>query len=248
VLQSRRMFEFLRRTGPYYWFAWRVVRIHFTIWHQLKVIGVENVPLSGGALLAANHISHLDPPSIGVSLVRRTRFVAKQELFEQFFLKWFLPSLEVIPIKRGSGGSAMLETAIKAVEKGDLVTFFPEGTRSRTGYPGRPRTGIVVVAASTGVPVIPARVSGTFDCMPPGSRFPRPGPIQVAFGKPIVWKKGEIDLNNREQMQQAAQYIMDRIMELPGWFPKRAPKRLPVPAEELASEDEQLERLSSERK
>lgn len=219
---NKRMFDFYKRVGPWYWIGWRAVRSHFAIWHGLKVLGVENMPATGGAILACNHISHLDPPAVGAATPRRMRYVAKEELFRQFFLSWYLPSIGVIPIKRGGGGSEMLEMAAEAVRDGDLVTMFPEGTRSRTGYPGEPRTGVIVLAAMTEAPVVPARVSGTYDCMPPGSRLPRPGPIQVAFGEPIRWPSGELDTRNREQMLNEAHKVMDTILSLPGWHPRLA--------------------------
>lgn len=218
---SRSMSGTFGKMGPWYATCWWFVRGHMRLWHQLKVVGSENVPLEGGLLIACNHISHLDPPSVGVAVPRRLRFVAKDELFRQFFLSWFLPTIGVIPIKRGSGGNVMLDKAAEEIEKGEAVVLFPEGTRSKTGRPGRARTGIIVLAARTGAPVLPVRVSGTYDCMPPGSVFPKPGPIQVAFGTPLTWAPGELDLDNREQMQKEAQRVLDKIMELPGWFPKR---------------------------
>lgn len=206
----------------WYRFGRAFVRSLLKIYNGLKVIGVENVPSEGGALFVCNHISHLDPPAVGVSSPRKVRFVAKEELFHQFFLSWYLPTVGVIPIKRGSGGNIMLEKAEEAIRAGDIVVMFPEGTRSRTGLPGKARTGFLILTARTLCPIIPIRISGSFDCMPPGSRFPKPGKIQVAFGKPIQYNPGELDLNNRQQLVSEAQRVMDIIVSLPGWFPKRA--------------------------
>jgi 1-acyl-sn-glycerol-3-phosphate acyltransferase len=216
------MFDVLGRMGPWFWFGWRVLRGLLTLYNRLEAVGIENVPLKGGSLIGSNHISHLDPPAVGCCIPRKARFVAKDELFHQFFLSWYLPSVGVIPIKRGVGGNLMLDKAVEAIEKGEIVVLFPEGTRSRTGFPGKARSGIIVLAARTGVPIMPARISGSYDCMPPGSLFPAPGKIQVAFGKPITYKPGEIDLNNREQVQAETHRLMETIMSLPGWVPRKA--------------------------
>jgi 1-acyl-sn-glycerol-3-phosphate acyltransferase len=210
---------FLYRTG------WLIAQVHFAIYHCLKVVGRENLPTGGGCLIAANHTSHLDPPVLGTACFRRLKYVAKQELWESGFLKWYFKQIGVIPIKRGGGGGAeMLHTAAEAVKDGDVVVLFPEGTRSKTGYPGKARTGVIVLAAMTGAPVVPVRISGTYDCMPPKSKFILPGKIQVAFGKPITWAPGELDASNREQMVREAQKLLDIIISLPGWHPRKAVK------------------------
>ena len=200
------------------------VRGYLKLFHGFKVIGIENVPVEGGLIIVCNHISHLDPPALGVSVGRRVRFVAKQELFEQFFLKWYLPAVGVIPLKRGGGGKVMLDTAADAIKAGDAVVLFPEGTRSKTGMPGHPRTGFIVLTAMSGAPVLPMRISGSYDCMPPGSILPIPGKIQIVIGKPIHWKEGELNLHDRDQMQAQAEMVFQKIFELPGWHPRKAKK------------------------
>jgi len=198
------------------------LRINLKIWHQAQYIGQENIPTEGGVIVASNHISHLDPPGVGSGIQRTARFVAKEELFQQFFLKWFFPAIGVIPIKRGGGGKEMLSKAAEVLDYGGLIIMFPEGTRSRTGHPQRPRSGILVLAAMTGACIVPARISGSYDCMPPGSLLPRPGKIQVAYGEPIKWAPGELDLNNRDQLVDETRRVMDIIHSLPGWTPKKA--------------------------
>ncbi|MCX6645241.1 MAG: lysophospholipid acyltransferase family protein [bacterium] len=201
----------------------------------MEVLGIENVPMQGGIIVASNHISHLDPPAIGSALPRKSYFVAKSELFEQVFLNWYLPRIGVIPIKRGGGGSnIMLDRAAEIVRKGNAISFFPEGTRSKTGMPGRPRTGVIVLAAMTGAPILPARVSGTYDAMPPGSIIPHGGKVQVAFGEPIRWQPGELNLEDRTQMLEEAKRLFDAIFALPGWHPKKA--KIPVNSKPEAAE------------
>jgi 1-acyl-sn-glycerol-3-phosphate acyltransferase len=226
------MFDRIKELGFWYWLGRGSLKAALLTFCGLKIISKENIPKSGGAIIASNHISHLDPPAVGTSCPRKVRFVAKDELFHQPFLSWYLPAVGVIPIKRGSGGNLMLDKASEAIANGDIVVLFPEGTRSKTGLPGRAHTGIVVLAARTKVKIIPARVSGTYDCMPPGRIMPVPGKVQVVFGEPITIDPN-IDLGNREQTQREAQRILDICMSLPGWTPKHA--KLP-PTDQAAKE------------
>jgi 1-acyl-sn-glycerol-3-phosphate acyltransferase len=218
-----------------YRFGRFMLKLHYMIWHGLKIVNSDKVPRDSGVIVASNHISHLDPPAVGIAIPRISRFVAKDELFHQFFLSWFFPRVGVIPIKRGGGGKDMLDKAADVLKEGGLITMFPEGTRSKTGHPGRPRTGMIVLAAMADVPIVPARISGSYDCMPPGSLIPLPGRIQVVFGDPIKWQPGELDLNNRDQMVDQARHVMDVILELPGWHPRKA-KPLESEAKEQAAD------------
>jgi len=211
----------MKNFGIWYKIGWSFLRFHYRLWHRIEAVDPENVPEEGGVILASNHISHLDPPGIGVTLSRPVRFVAKDELFHQFFLSWYLPSIGVIPIKRGGGGREMLVHAADAVSDGDIVLLFPEGTRSKSGEPKRFRTGMVILAAMTGAPIVPVRISGSYDCMPPGSSFPKPGKIQVAFGKPVRYSPCQLNMDNREQMLEEASRIREMVASLPGWLPTK---------------------------
>ena len=212
----------VEKPGFFYRLGCGLAKVYFAVCHRITILGTENIPETGGFIVACNHISHLDPPTIGRAVPRMTHFVAKEELFRQSFLKWYFRQIGAIPLKRGGGGRIMLDTAADVIKEGGVVAMFPEGTRSKTGMPGKPRTGFIVLAAMTNCPILPARVSGTYDCMPPGSTFPRPGKVQVVFGKPVFWAHGELDADNREQMIGEAERVMNVILSLPGWHPKKA--------------------------
>ncbi len=222
------MLEFLKRDGLGYWLIWVFLRPHWFIWHRFRVSGAENVPLSGNGIIASNHLSHLDSPPIGYAVNRRVHYVADEAMFEKPFLKWWLPATGGVKISREGGqGEVMIGDAFDTLNKGKLLVIYPEGTRSRTGYPGRCRTGVIVIAAKTGAPIIPCRLSGTFDCWPYNRVFPKPGPIQVSFGKPIYIDPDNIDLDDRDALMEKADELMESIMSLPGWFPKSCDKDLP---------------------
>jgi len=204
-----------------------IVRAYLKLFHRFEVVGTENVPVDGGLIIVSNHISHLDPPSMSCSFIRPVRFVTKQELFKTFFLSWYLKQVRAIPLKRGGGGKAMLELAADALREGSCVVLFPEGTRSKTGQPGRPRTGFLLLAAMAGAPILPVRISGSYDAMPPGSIMPRPGKIHVSIGEIMTWNQDELDRMDRDRLQTEADKVFEKIMELPGWLPKNPRPALP---------------------
>ena len=86
----------------------------------------------------------------------------------------------------------------------------------------RNRTGMMVMAARTGAPIIPCRVSGTSDALPVKGRFIKPATISVSYGKPIQFDPDEIDLDDREKLMRQSEIVLDAIMSLPGRFPKNA--------------------------
>ncbi|MFH1675531.1 MAG: lysophospholipid acyltransferase family protein [bacterium] len=214
----------MKRVGLYYWTGWTILRAHFSIRHRIKSTGIEYVPLEGGLIIASNHSSHLDSPPIAIMIPRKVRFISDVGMFENKWLAWFYKSIDVIPFRRGGGGKDMIDAAVVAINKGDAIIIYPEGTRTRTGYPGPPRTGFIVIAARTGAPIVPARISGTFDVNPPGSRYGKSGPIFVAYGKPIYLDIKESDIENHELMLENAEAVMDEIHKLPGWLPRTAVK------------------------
>jgi len=217
------MNDFARRVGFLYWLTWQVLRGFFNVWHRLQVTGAENIPDTDGVILASNHLSHWDSFAMGCSVRRRIGFVADKKMFKRPLFGWFLAAIGGVALTRGKGrGGEMLDDASGMIGKDSLLIIYPEGTRSRSGVPGRSRTGIIVMAAKTGAPIVPCRVTGTSESLPIGAKFLRPSKISVAYGKPIRFGKDEIDLENREKLMEQSEEVMDVIMSLPGKFPPNA--------------------------
>ena len=88
---------------------------------------------------------------------RRPRFLAKEELFRAPLLKWALPGLRQIPVRRGTGDTSALELAADALRSGEVVVVYPEGTvtRREDGMPMEGKTGVVRLSLATGLPIIP---------------------------------------------------------------------------------------------
>ncbi len=156
--------------------------------------GGEHVPRSGGAVLVANHVSHLDPLTFAHFVHehgRVPRYLAKAALFDVFFAGWVLRSSGQIPVHRmTSDASRAFDAAVSAVAEGRLVVVYPEGTLTRDPdlWPMVGRTGAARIALSAGVPVIPAAQWGAHEILYPYRTRPRLLPrhtIHVTAGPPV---------------------------------------------------------------
>jgi 1-acyl-sn-glycerol-3-phosphate acyltransferase len=149
-----------------------------------RATGQRNMPRSGGVLLVSNHLSYLDVFCLGIPLRRPLNFVARSTLFVPV-LAFLLRSMGAFPIQReGMGASGMKET-LRRLRSGGIVTLFPEGTRSVDGQLGPLKSGIAVLVARAGVPVVPVGLAGTFEIWPRSRKVPFPHSIRIHYGQPI---------------------------------------------------------------
>lgn len=184
-----------------------IARIYFRTCYDFRVEGLENIPPTGPLIIAGNHLSNADPPAIGsfAGLVRDSRFVAKKELFSVPVLGWFFRRSGYIPVDRARtiGDFGALKEVVHALEKGESVVMFPEGTRSKTGKPQKPKSGIGFLVYKTNAPVLPVKIEGTFG-------WPWVRKIRVKFGKVLHLEK-DPSLEPKMQYKQFANQIMDEI-------------------------------------
>lgn len=211
-----------RRDQVFYWFLKFVA-----LGPLLKVIfrprseGVENVPATGPAILASNHLSYADWLFMPLVIPRMVRFVAKAEYFTSpgvkgWLQKNFFSGTGNIPIDRTSGDAASgaLVSAKRVLAEGELFGIYPEGTRSHDGRLYRGKTGIARLTLETGVPVIPVAVVGTDLVAPPGKKFGRITRPTVRFGKPLDFSRYAGMENDRFILRSITDEIMYEIMRL----------------------------------
>jgi len=152
----------------------------------IVVKGKENVPLKGGVIIAANHISYLDPPLIGAVLPRRAIFMARKGLFEIPILRWGIKQT-AIPVDRKKTSPSTIKEAVRRLKSGEAVVLFPEGRRSETGELLEGKRGIGMVASLSKAPIVPAFVKGTDRALPVNARWLKRARITVVFDKPIYY-------------------------------------------------------------
>jgi 1-acyl-sn-glycerol-3-phosphate acyltransferase len=157
------------------------------------ITGTENVPRSGGVILASNHLSFIDSFAIPIVAPRPVSFLAKSEYFTGTGVggalrRGFFETIESIPVDRHSSRAAQesLDAALAVLRAGRAFGIYPEGTRSRDGRLYKGRTGVAWLALTAHVPVVPVGLTGTDEVQPIGSSFPRLGThVTVRFGAPI---------------------------------------------------------------
>jgi 1-acyl-sn-glycerol-3-phosphate acyltransferase len=192
--------------------SWLYILVAALSWPVLKALfrhrsyGIENVPRTGGFVLAANHWSNFDPWPLAIDLFPRRflRFMAKAELFWPP-LGWIVRAGGGFKVRRGERDEEAIATAVELCRQGYAIVMFPEGTRRAKGlrkkHEARWRTGAARIALEAGVPLVPAGISGT-------ERLARLGPLRVRYGAPVQ----TADLAELEPAE-AARIATERLRE-----------------------------------
>jgi 1-acyl-sn-glycerol-3-phosphate acyltransferase len=197
------------------------------------VEGLENIPRTGGAIFAGNHLSVADELFLGSVVPRHLAFWAKSEYFDGTGMRgWvtrnLLNGLGAIRVERAGGRAALtaFDGAIPVLRSGGMVAIYPEGTRSPDGRLYRGRTGAARLAVAAGVPIIPVGMLGTERVQPIGQPYPMPfrGKVAVKFGKPIE-TTGRGD--DRTALRALTDEVMAEIQKLTGqeYVPRYAPAK-----------------------
>ena len=130
--------------------------------YRPKVVGQENVPKEGGAILCPNHVHAMDSVIIVTTNKRKVHFMAKEELFKNGFIKWIAKIFGIFPVKRGGKDIDAIKISLKVLKSGGLLNIFPEGTRNGLEKGIKPKNGAILIAQKAKVPIIPVGVQGSF--------------------------------------------------------------------------------------
>jgi 1-acyl-sn-glycerol-3-phosphate acyltransferase len=170
---------------------------------RYRADGTEHLPQDGGYVLAAGHVSNLDPWALGLALWPRRflRFMAKSELF-WFPLGPLVHACGAFKVRRGQADREAIETAVELARAGHVIAMFPEGTRRRKGlrkkYEAHAHTGAARIAIDAKVPLVPAGIKGT-------NGLRRLERWRVRYGEPVELSDDAAEVTER---------LMTRINEL----------------------------------
>lgn len=183
----------------------------------------QQIPSDGGCVVVTNHVSEIDACTFAHFVYdqgRLPRFLGKAEVFKVAVVGAILRSAGQIPVfRRSSDASQAFSAAVAAVESGECVVFYPEGTLTRDPglWPMVGRTGAVRVALMTGCPVIPTAQWGPNEILPPYARRPRLFPrkvMHVYAGSPVDLSDLEGKPLSPETLQLGTQRVMAAITSL----------------------------------
>jgi 1-acyl-sn-glycerol-3-phosphate acyltransferase len=198
-------------TSEFFWATGRVyMGIPVRALTRARAYGREHVPREGGLVIGINHLHWVDVPILGALSPRNLDFVAKAEAINFPALGRFLRWHGTIGVRRGESDRDAVRHMRDAVRNGRALGLFVEGTRQKTGRPGKAQPGAAMVAIQEDVPVVPAAVYGT--------QFWKPGnfaPCSIAFGEPMRF---EGLAKNGRSYKQATAEIEARIHGLFDWL------------------------------
>lgn len=214
---------------------WKYLGLKFTF------TGEENIPRTGGAILAINHVGYLDFALTGTAALpakRYVRFMAKREIFDNKFAGPLMRGMHHINVDRANG-SASFVAALRALKSGEIIGIFPEATISKSFEIKDLKTGVVRLAMGAGVPIIPTIVWGSQRIWTKG--VPRDlrrkrVPITIEFGEPILIKRDDdaavAEIALRETMIKMLHNVQDKYPDSHAgqrWAPLRLGGTAPAP-------------------
>lgn len=188
----------------------RAMLIAFT---RYRVEGRQHVPRDGALILAANHVSYADPPTLAASTHRHVIFMTKQEILRMPVMGWVARLYGSFGIRRGEADLSALRKGQAALDTGAVLGMFPEGTRARGRGLGRPHPGVALLALRTNALILPAAIWGTQQILPrlPLVPFLRPR-VTIHFGEPF--RLPPASRITAEDAERGARLIMERIARL----------------------------------
>lgn len=189
----------------FYRFARSLVKLYYRIIFRMDIVGKENIPTEGGAVLCCNHMSNYDPLTMAAFTKRQVRYIAKKELFAKPLFAKLMYGLGAFPVDRETTDMKALKTAIKVLKNGELLGIFAEGTRVKEGEAKAAKAGVALFALKGNAPIVPVAVSSTYKFR---------AVVHVRYGKPIYLDEYKGQKVTTEMMEEITEKVMQKVREM----------------------------------
>ncbi len=170
------------------------LKFYFHVFHKHKTFGLEHLP-DGACIIAPNHASFYDPPIISISSPQEVYFLAKKDLFKNFFFGMIIRNLNALPVTGTINDLSSFKMICRVLQENKKIVVFPEGIRTTDGKLSSIKSGIGMLALRNNCPIIPTYIHGTFDIWSKHKRFPLfKGQTACVFGEaiyPLAYKNME---------------------------------------------------------
>ena len=207
----------------------RVVRPILRHFFDFRVSGLEHVPRTGPFIVAANHANYLDGVILGAALPRKIVFLVMPGVYRATAIHpYFHRHVGSIPVELARPDPGAIRRALRVLDGGGVVGIFPEGPFGRDGQLVRGQPGVALVALRSGVPVLPAAITGTFHALVARRwHIPRCVPLRVRFGRALRFGS----LGRRPVTARVREDVTTRIMaEIAALLDDEPRPLLPPPA------------------
>lgn len=206
--------SFRREGTPFYSFLKVTLAPLVKIFFRLRGEGLENIPERGPFILAANHVSYIDPLVLGATCPRPIHYIMLREFWEKPLLGRWCRMAGSIPVDPRGPAAGTLRKAVGILREGKVLGIFPEGGRSADGSLQSAKGGAALLALKTGVPLLPAAIVGAERALPKGKALPRPYRVTVRYGRPISLPKPSSTWEKKEFLGSVTDIAMKAIGEL----------------------------------
>ncbi len=155
-------------------------------WFRFRVRRRPSPFPSGALVVAANHVSYLDPLMLGLAVRRRITFLVTSSVFDAPGYRFVMRLFGCIRVQDGATNVEAMRLALAALRRGRVVGIFPEGGISDDGRLREGQLGVASLLLQGGAPVLTAALVGTFDALPRGGGFPKPRAVEVRFSRVVT--------------------------------------------------------------
>jgi 1-acyl-sn-glycerol-3-phosphate acyltransferase len=200
-----------------YPFILSLAKAYYWICFRHKVYGREHF-YKGGAIIAANHTSYLDPPIVAISWPEEVHFLARDTLFDHFGFGSLIRALNAHPVSGDVSDVSVFKTICRLLKEGKKVVLFPEGERSYTDEMGEIKAGIGLLVTRSHAAIVPAYIHGARKAWQRGKPLPKLlGKTICVFGTAIRAEEFA-HLEKRAAHQAIADRVTESILALKKWY------------------------------